>query len=424
MSNISVNFYLNPRPTSKGLYLIFLYYSSAGKRRYISTQQSVLPDQWNKDKMRIKPSYAGAVTKNALLDKMRTGVEKIYDIGNISTLAKPEQVKLLIKSLQPRTVLAAKAAELVTEVVITQTFFDWIEAHIKTVQRKKLTKVKYRGTLTYLKNFKAEKWSKRPLDFIDINIEFYNAFYSYLAIDNDLAVNSIGSHIKNVKAWMNESFEQEKHSNLRYKTKSFKVVSETSDTIALTEAEIKVIYDLDLSGNQSLEPVRDMFIIACYTALRYSDYNQVRPENIKNGILKIRSVKTGTNVEIALHGLVKQVLAKYDGVMPHLISNQKFNKHLHDIAKLAGLDEPIPKSLTKESQQEPTIFKKYELVTAHTARRSAATNLFRAGVSPLIIMALTGHRNEKSFMKYIKVTQTEYAQMLLIHFSKLEASAL
>ena len=52
-------------------------------------------------------------------------------------------------------------------------------------------------------------------------------------------------------------------------------------------------------------------------------------------------------------------------------------------------------------------------ITTHSARRSFATNQYLAGFPSISIMKLTGHRTEKAFMKYIKVTSKEHAQKLL-----------
>jgi integrase len=63
-----------------------------------------------------------------------------------------------------------------------------------------------------------------------------------------------------------------------------------------------------------------------------------------------------------------------------------------------------------------TAYKKWQLVTTHTARRSFATNLYKSGFPTLSIMAITGHTTEKSFLKYIKVTPDEHAKKLQLHW--------
>ena len=57
-------------------------------------------------------------------------------------------------------------------------------------------------------------------------------------------------------------------------------------------------------------------------------------------------------------------------------------------------------------------FEKHEGVTSHTGRRSFATNMYKRGLQSYMIMSVTGHKTEKSFLKYIKVKQHEHAAMM------------
>jgi len=60
-------------------------------------------------------------------------------------------------------------------------------------------------------------------------------------------------------------------------------------------------------------------------------------------------------------------------------------------------------------------YKKHELITVHTARRSFATNMYMADVPTISIMKITGHRTEKSFLKYIRISQEDNANKLMNH---------
>ena len=111
---------------------------------------------------------------------------------------------------------------------------------------------------------------------------------------------------------------------------------------------------------------------------------------------------------------------KYDGSLPNAISDQKMNDYLKEIAEKAKLTEIIIKAQTRGGSKTETSHNKWELVTVHTARRSFATNAFLAGVPSISIMKITGHRSEKSFLKYIKITQEQNADLMANHpfFSK------
>ncbi len=83
--------------------------------------------------------------------------------------------------------------------------------------------------------------------------------------------------------------------------------------------------------------------------------------------------------------------------------------------ELAGMNETIERVATKGGKRIREVFKKYEMITVHTARRSFATNAFLHNVPSISIMKITGHRTEKNFLKYIKISQEENANKLIAH---------
>jgi len=194
--------------------------------------------------------------------------------------------------------------------------------------------------------------------------------------------------------------------------RGFKTLTEESQNIYLTPEELQEIYQLDLSDKPSLEKTRDLFIVGCWTGLRYSDWNKIAPENIKGELITIFQEKTGQKVVVPIHPTVRQILNKYDGILPKTISNQKFNAYLKQITKLVKLNQSVSKQTTRAGKKETILKKKWEMVTTHTARRSFATNMYKAGVPSITIMAITGHRTESVFLKYIKVTLEEHANKM------------
>ena len=78
----------------------------------------------------------------------------------------------------------------------------------------------------------------------------------------------------------------------------------------------------------------------------------------------------------------------------------------------------FPLSHCPPSQEKEQRIEKWEAVSSHTARRSAATNMFKAGIPSISIMKITGHKTETQFMKYIKVSKEENADGLTL-FQKL-----
>ena len=160
-----------------------------------------------------------------------------------------------------------------------------------------------------------------------------------------------------------------------------------------------------------MDKVRDLFIIGCNTGLRFSDYTTIQPDDIQGDRLRIVTQKTNAKVIIPLMPDAKAILQKYNFQLPKAISNQKFNENLKKIAEEAGLKENVITHITKGGVNESKKQFKYELCTSHVARRSFATNYYKMGVDTLQIMAITGHKTEKDFLKYIKVTGEEKADL-------------
>jgi integrase len=314
----------------------------------------------------------------------------------------------------------------------TVTFFKAIDQYISAVNRKPWTIKHYKTTLAVLKEYQTSIGEE--LDFDDLTIEFYESFIRFcneatiISKDKDgklvtskrFAYNTVGTHIKNIKVFHNYALE--KGYTEKTLPKKFRVFAETADTIYLNEQELKSIYDLDLSDNSRLEHQRDLFMIGCYTGLRFGDLTKLKKENIIRGGTRIRvkTEKTGETVEIPLHWTIMAILNKYDSGLPNVISDQKMNDYLKEIAEKAKLNEIIIKAQTRGGSKTETRHNKWELVTVHTARRSFATNAFLAGVPSISIMKITGHRSEKSFLKYIKITQEQNADLMANHpfFSK------
>lgn len=107
------------------------------------------------------------------------------------------------------------------------------------------------------------------------------------------------------------------------------------------------------------------------------------------------------------------IIDKYNGKLPNPISNQKFNQYLKEIAKKsASLSVRVSKTMVRSGKKVTIDYKKWELVSSHVARRSFATNAYLQGIPALTIMAITGHKTEKAFLRYIKLSSADHAKLL------------
>jgi integrase len=312
-------------------------------------------------------------------------------------------------------------------------FIDDSESGLRlTASGKKFDKrsiQKYNTTYSVLETFGRNY----HLAFETIDKNFYTKFVDFLnkpiygkdkkIIKKSYSLNNVGKYIQVIKTFLNYATENGYNSNLYYQTKQFKAHKVPGFSIYLNESELTDIYNLDLSSQPHYERVRDLFLVGCWTGLRFSDFTSIRPENIQGEYLHIKTFKTGESIVVPILPVTREIMTKYEGKYPNslppAIANQKMNSYLKEIAKkvdslkvhveVEGIKGGIKVSSTKG---------KWELVTTHTARRSFASNMYKSGFPTIGLMKITGHRTEKAFLLYIKVTSEESAKLLLEHWNK------
>ena len=267
----------------------------------------------------------------------------------------------------------------------------------------------YEVTFGYLREY-ANKFGEP--DFVDIDLEFYQQFVDFLR-KKKLATNTIGKKIQTLKIFLNAATEQGINQYQKYKSRSFVALTEESENIYLTKAELNKFYKHDFSENPKLEKVRDLFIVGAWTGLRYSDLQQITTEKINGNYIELKQKKTGKKVVIPIHFAVKEILAKYDNKLPKPISNQKYNEYLKEAAQKAKINNLFIKTTSTNGLSHEKKFKKHELISSHTARRSFCTNAYKDNIPTLAIMAISGHKTEKAFLKYIKADSKEHADKVL-----------
>lgn len=411
-------------PTSDKPTPVYLLYRYRNDRLKYTTGEKVHPNQWDAD------------TQQARTDQKSRGDRETHQIDNAQLARYRSALKRVLAQLtlaEIEPTVGEVRARLDNEFVKTSkpatvkrvTFFEFADQFIEDCKTgKQLTSTNRRYSVGTIKNFrmtvnhmmKFQAVYPNRLDFDAFTMTFYEKFKKHLTTAN-YSVNAIGNLIKMLKILLKRAYRDGLHTNDIFRHEDFKKMAEEVETIYLTESDLQMLYDLDLSSQRRLDHIRDTFLIGAYTGLRFSDFMQLRPQNIiHNGqILAVTTQKTGTRVSIPLNPKVLAILAKYDNQTPKVLSNQKFNEYLKELAKVAGLTDLVDTGRTKGGLRMTRTAHKWELVTTHTARRSFATNAFLAGVPTLEIMKMTGHKTETSFMKYIKVSGEETALRLLHH---------
>ena len=407
-----VNYYLkdndvkNSKPT-----LIYLSFYYEGKRLRISIKEKILAKNWNQEDQKARRSEEGHAQLNQRLEKLTSDYQKAYRI--LLSLNKKITPDSLIEQVDEINNVVNKS---------NKTLMGFINDYIETaVYKVKHGTIKsYKTTQSVLKKFQAHR--RKRIDFDSIDLNFHDEYTAYLSKNLNYSGNTVGKHVKNLKVFMGEAKERGLTNNTDYLKKGFRVFKEDIDNIYLSEDEIRKLFDLDLSQKERMAFARDLFIVGCYTGLRFSDFSQIKRENIRNGMITLRTQKTNELVTIPVHPLVEVIMNKYKGKyansLPPAFANQIMNGYLKDIGKLAEFEESVLISKTIAGKKTSRTFKKHELITTHTARRSFATNLFLQEFPAISIMKITGHRSEKNFMNYIKMTPHQNAEKLRKHWEK------
>lgn len=258
----------------------------------------------------------------------------------------------------------------------------------------------------------------KVLNFNDITIDFYNDFLAFCN-EKDYSPNTTGRHIKHLKVIMRQAREEGLHNNTEYQRKSFEAMAVKVDNIYLTEAELKRLFDLDLSNNKPFELIRDVFLCGCYTAQRFGDYSRINKTHIRTlendkKVIDLIQQKTGEKVVIPVRHELEIILSRYDYTLPKTFE-QKVNEKIKIIGEMAKITEVVSYEESRGGLRVKKSMKKNQLIKTHTARRSGCTNMYLAGIPTIDIMKISGHKTEREFLKYIKVSKEETAVNLSNH---------
>lgn len=222
-----------------------------------------------------------------------------------------------------------------------------------------------------------------------------------------------------------------------FKKKKKKVLENHKATeIYLTADEVQALYDMPLTGKRA--EVRDSFLVGVYTCQRYSDYSEIRAENFSttakgNRVIRLIQQKTKNQIVIpVLNDNLLNIAKRYNYNLPK-VSDVILNRYIKLILK--DLSESVPslavmlptvltqKEIAKEERGEITFRRdaegrvvkpRYDLISTHSARRTGITNLYLTGkYDTFQLMAVSGHKDAKTFTEYIKLSSDEIADIIL-----------
>lgn len=409
------------------------FYISRGrneKRLFYTSEIEINPEVFDSKKQIIKERIVyndkARAEFNKSINDFKAIILNSYNSypGDKSTITSKLLEDEINKTLHPENHIETKEAE------TPQTVLAFIKYFVVNADKRKdkrtqrplspNTKKSYVTTEKHLIRF-AKSQNKTDYKFSDINEKFYNDFVDYLTQKEytvktrrgeevnqtrRYTLNSVGKYIRAFKVMISDA------KNIDVDTSNFYVFNEDVDNVYLNETELQQIKNVDFSKDPHLDRVRDWFLLLAWTGCRFSDLDKISKTDIKEGFITFRQQKTNTKVTIPLHPIVNEILQKYNFEMPEPITNQKFNDYIKEVAEAAGLTSSEVFTRTEGGTLKTETKPKYKMISSHTGRRSFCTNMYLRGLDSLMIRSISGHKTEKSFLKYIKVSQQQHAEIL------------
>ena len=294
----------------------------------------------------------------------------------------------------------------------------------RTVKRTGTFRCKGTQTNHYcvLKRYKGYIDKYHKVDRFELfNDKFEEDFERYCLQDKGYTPNTVAASFSIFKIWLTVA---EKDGLIKdpafhhYKTKA-----KSPQHQYLTTEEIKRIYDIQftkelkeeyhIDPKSKIEDTRDLFVVACNLGLRLGDWNNLNNAvwDFENNVVDIITTKTKERVVIPISSMVKEIYNRYNGKFPKVWDKTSTNRHIQSCCRIAHIDNDVYQLETIKGVSVRKKYKKYELITSHSARRSFATNLYLKCKSAKMVMQFTGHTTEENFFKYICVSKMENAQM-------------
>jgi integrase len=412
MGRPKVNYYLDRRYDKKtkelvtdrnGEVAIFLNVRYLGMFLRIYTGIKCNPKLWDSARQQINANTTEAQVLNGLLTNYKAELQdlwsrtlankieydKQYLSENFSFLKTRDQQK--IRKQDPE-------------------FFDVFD---KFIDEQKTEKGWSPGTLKNFKTFKEnlDKFSKEcrfKLEFNQLDKTFLTAFMNWHhgnGMYNPHTLKNI-----NLLVWFLEwSNVSGYNQNVNYKTwkPNLPVPGPIDNNYALTDIDLYKLENKKFD-NPELDKTRDIFLLMCYTALRYSDIKKLRKDDRVNGNLEIKTKKTRTATKIPLIPESLALLEKYKDYPGELampaVSNQQFNSNIKTVCRLAEIDETDEYINYIGNKPEPVKGPKWKFISSKDARKTFVSVAFNHGIPSEITASITGHSSERMAVIYRRIS--------------------
>jgi len=392
----TLHFYAkSTKSNTKGQFPIYVRLTVDGKRLEYSTKIFIDPCKWSSSASKMKGSSEEARSINNLLDLIKNRINEIqYELlkgGHQITIVEFKN-RLLGTTERARTLIP-----------IFQDHNDKIKALIGK-EYAPGTLERYETSLRHTKEFLEWKYKQTDIDILKIDHAFVTDYEFYLRSVRNCANNTAVKYLKNfnkiIKICLaNHWLERNPFANYKSKIKEV-------ERVYLTENEVQEIINKDL-GTDRLSLVRDIFLFSCFTGLAYIDVKNLTKAHISMGIdgekwIFTHRQKTESASKIPILPVTQMIIDKYENhpqainsnrLLP-ILSNQKMNAYLKEIADLCGINKEL---------------------TFHIARHTFATTVTLTNGVPIeSVSKMLGHKNIRTTQHYAKVLDKKVSEDMRI----------
>lgn len=369
-----------------------------GKRVEWSLGKQVNPDHWISGAGILKTSCKESKIVNPFLTQVKGDIQSHF---NILTTQYEKVTPELVRNAFLGIVEVSE---------IQKSLLEVFEYHnMKFKEKVNIGKVSMKSweRLEIAKNkviaFMSEVLKCKDKDLVDLKMAFVTEYEHFLTVNQKMQSNTVMKYIKILKQILNYAVALDWIPSNPFG--QFKCTYKNPDRIVLTQAEIDVLY-LKLMPNKRLEEIRDVFLFSCYTGYAFSDVELLSPDSIVKGIdgetwIHTNRVKTDVRENVMLLDIPLKIIEKYKdndfcktkGRLLPVISNQKYNSYLKEIATICNINKHL---------------------TTHIARHTFATTVTLAnGISLESVSAMLGHSSIKTTQIYAKVVQSKLSSEMI-----------
>lgn len=405
-------FYLKkPKNYTRGPIPINLRITVDGIPKEISVKRDCEPSKWNSKANRAVGNKEEIKSLNQYLDAFEN---KVYNIKR-----QLFDKEIVITAAQIKAELQGKAASAKANTHSSNMMVAIFQSYLEKVQKligkdySKATFTKYERTCRYLQAFIKHQTGEQDCSLDQITLNFIEAFEVWLKTEKDCCHNTSMKYLSIFSMVIKHCYDSDFISKNPFS--KFQITFDEVVPEFLLYFELQKIMEKQFHTPR-LRQIRDAFVFCCYTGLSYIDIQRLSRSDIAKGVdgklwIFIKRGKTSTPSHVPLLPFPLQILRAYenhpdclrkDRVLP-IISNQKYNEYLKEIADLAGITK---------------------ILTTHTARHTFATTVTLCNDVPLeTVSKMLGHKKIQTTLHYAKVLDIKVSKDMLELEKKLTTGA-